>query len=75
MSNRKGVRWMKVIIDRFEGDYALVELEDKTIVDMPKILVPNGAREGDVIEIRLDRQGTEERRKRIEQIMNDLWKD
>ncbi|QUH27328.1 DUF3006 domain-containing protein [Serpentinicella alkaliphila] len=66
---------MKVIIDRFEGDYALVELEDKTIVDMPKILVPNGAREGDVIEIRLDRKGTEERRKRIEQIMNDLWKD
>ena len=31
---------MKVIIDRFEEGYAVVETEDKEFVDMPKKLVP-----------------------------------
>ena len=37
---------MKVIIDRFEGGFALVELEDRTIIDMPIELIPEGARKG-----------------------------
>ncbi|NLY91613.1 MAG: DUF3006 domain-containing protein, partial [Firmicutes bacterium] len=39
---------MRVIIDRFEGDYALVELENGSVVPMLVLLLP-GAREGDVI--------------------------
>ena len=34
---------MRVIIDRFEGDYAVVELEDGSMVNMPKSLVPANA--------------------------------
>ena len=64
---------MKVIIDRFEGDFAIVELENKEFINMPKKLVPNGAKEGDVLEIRIDHEVTEKRKKRIECLIDDLW--
>jgi hypothetical protein len=35
---------MQCIIDRFEGEFAVVELPDRTMVNMPRILVP-GAKE------------------------------
>ena len=41
---------MKIIIDRFEGDSAVVELPGKVIINVPKILFTN-AKEGDVISI------------------------
>ena len=37
---------MKVIIDRFEGEYGIVELEDMTFVEIPRVLLDN-AKEGD----------------------------
>ncbi|AOY76720.1 DUF3006 domain-containing protein [Clostridium formicaceticum] len=64
---------MKVTIDRFEGEYAVVELENRRTIDMPKSLVPEGAKEGDVLEIRIDREETDSRKKRIEELMEDLW--
>lgn len=66
---------MKIIIDRFEGDYAVVELEDGTTVDMPKVLIPKEAKEGDVLEILVNKQETESRRKKIEKLMDELWED
>ena len=63
---------MKVIIDRFEGEFAVVEMEDKTMVDMPRVLLP-GAKEGDVIEISIDTSSTDARKKRIDNLMDDLW--
>lgn len=66
---------MKVIIDRFEGDFAVVELENRQMADMPKALLPPGAREGDVISIIIDKTATAERKKKIEGLMSDLWAD
>lgn len=63
---------MKVIIDRFEGDYAVVELEVGKCVNIPKILIPD-AKEGDVIEIKIDRETTEERKKHIEELVNNVF--
>lgn len=63
---------MKVIIDRFEGEYAIVETEEKIMVNLPKILIP-GSKEGDVISIIIDEEETKKRREHIEKIMNDLW--
>ena len=31
---------MKIIIDNFESGYAVIELENRTIVNIPKVLVP-----------------------------------
>lgn len=65
---------MKIIIDRFEGEYAVCEIEVGTIVNIPKILVPN-ATEGDVITIEVDKAETEERRKNVQELMNNLFED
>ena len=39
---------MKVIIDRFEGNWAVVEIEKNKFAKMPEVLIPNG-KEGDVV--------------------------
>ncbi len=69
---RKGEVNLKVILDRFEEDFALVELENKEIVNIPRILVSE-AEEGDIIEIRICKEETRQRQEEIEKIANDLF--
>ena len=64
---------MRVIIDRFEGGFAVVELENLEMVDLPKKLVPDDAEEGDVLEINVNEKETEARRERIRKLSEDLW--
>lgn len=64
---------MKVIIDRFEGKYAIVELEKKSTVNMPRELVPKGAKEGDVINIEINIEETNKRKERIKKLINNLF--
>lgn len=63
---------MKVILDRFEEDFALVELENKEILNIPRILVSE-AEEGDIIEIRICKEETRQRQEEIEKLANDLF--
>ena len=65
---------MKVIIDRFEGDYAVVEIDKEKFVKLPKELVPN-AKEGDVIIIRVDHEETNKRKEHVKDLMNQLFED
>ncbi|NLM13842.1 MAG: DUF3006 domain-containing protein [Epulopiscium sp.] len=65
---------MHITIDRFENGFAVVELENGKIINMPKELIPHGAREGTVLEIRIDCEETEKRKKAIEQLVKDLWR-
>ena len=51
---------MRVILDRYEGDYAVVELESGELVNMPRMLAMN-AEEGDIIELRILEKETDER--------------
>ena len=45
---------MKIIIDRFEGNFAVVEFDEGSgFADMPVELIPPEAREGDVINLSL----------------------
>ena len=69
---------MRVIIDRFEGDYAVCERPDRKTVNIRKDRPPPDAREGDILVIeadgtRLDRDETTQREKRIDSLMKDLW--
>ena len=66
---------MKVIIDRFEGDYAVVELEEGVFINMPKSLLPNLVEEGDVITIEVDEEETDRRRRRMKEMMGNLQED
>lgn len=66
------------IIDRFEGDIAIIEIDGQT-QDYERSLLPAEAKAGDVVilgdSITIDREGTKERRERVKRLMNDLWED
>ncbi|NLO48771.1 MAG: DUF3006 domain-containing protein [Clostridiales bacterium] len=66
---------MKIIIDRFEGNFAVVELENKDTVNVPKQILPDDAKEGTVLAIEIDHLETETRKRRISEKMNELWSD
>lgn len=63
---------MRVVIDRFEGDFAVVELSEGVFVNLPKILVSD-ALEGDVIDISINKSETEKRKRDIEDLMSHLF--
>lgn len=69
---------MKVIIDRFEGNYAVCEKEDRKMVDIERSKIPFEAKEGDILNfdsnnITIDIEATQKRRKEIEELTEDLW--
>ena len=65
---------MQVVIDRFEGNFAVVELPDGSMAQLSKALVPK-AREGDVINIEIDAAAREKRESAVEELMNELFSD
>lgn len=69
---------MKVIIDRFEGNYAVCEKEDRTMINIERNKIPIESKEGSVLlvtedEIAIDDEGTISRKKDIEELTKDLW--
>ena len=65
---------MKVIIDRFEEEIAIVELENGDMVDVPKQILPNNAKEGSVINITCDEKETNAKRDAAKQKMNSIFR-
>lgn len=63
---------MDVIVDRIEGDYAVVEIEKGKMCNLPLELVPN-VKEGDAVTIIINKDKTEERKKTIEELMNSVF--
>lgn len=63
-----------VILDRFEGKFAVIEHNGRTF-NLPRELLPAEAREGDVLQIvvRVDRRATAERRKKLETLAGNLF--
>ena len=64
---------MRVIIDRFEGDFAVVELPCGTMIDMPKALVPEGAGQGAVIDITYNGEETKNKEAYVREKMDKLF--
>lgn len=65
---------MEVIIDRFEGEYAVVELDVGEFVLVPRVLFGD-AKEGDVVDIRVNKDKRREREEYIQNLMNNLFED
>ena len=63
-----------LIIDRFEGEFAVVETSTG-FINIPRSELPASAREGDVIELGVDEESTDARKERIESMMDQLFKD
>lgn len=72
---------MKYIIDRIEEDFAICEnIETKEIENFDIILIPEEAKEGDILayseiteEYYIDRKETEKRKEGIEKKIENLW--
>lgn len=65
---------MQIIVDHIEDDYLVVELEDLSTIDVPRALIPN-AKEGDVVDIIINEEATNERREEVHKLMDELFTD
>jgi len=67
---------IKLIIDRFEGKYAILESQDKNplIFNFPRHLLPKEAKEGTVLNfnIGIDQEETKRRKDKIQNLLNKL---
>jgi len=66
---------MKFAIDRYEGDFAVLESKEGEITRVPKNVIPQNAVEGDIISIEIDSNETRNRQKSIRNKMEQLFKD
>lgn len=71
---------MTLIIDRFEGSFAVCEQENGSFITIPRFHLPKEAKEGDCIHYinntyKVDEDETKARRIRIQEKMNSLWED
>ncbi len=66
---------MKVVVDRFEGDYAVVIFEEGKInINVPRFVLPEGTEEGTWLKVsfKLAESETERRRKKIQDLFDRL---
>jgi hypothetical protein len=69
---------MKMVVDRFEGDFAVCEnMETRDLIEYPISSLPEGVCPGDVLAcegdvITINHAETEERRKRFKKMFEDL---
>ncbi len=64
---------MRLIIDRFEGDFAVCEYEKGKTLDLPAGLLPADAKEGDVLRLTVDHEATERRKSDAESLRKRLF--
>lgn len=67
-----------MIIDRFEGEFAIAETDSGERVNIERKLLPSEVKEGDCIfedsgKFFVDTEKTEQRRKKIIELQNNLW--
>lgn len=68
---------MKATIDRFEDKFAILEFEDGTFKNIKIEILPEGAKEGDILKIvgnsmGIDSKEIKERKRKINKLLNEL---
>ena len=66
---------MKWIVDRIEGDVAVLELSRNVTVNIPVNCLPNGVKENDVISLSIDIDEKKDRLEKIKNLENSLFVD
>ncbi|WP_110927512.1 DUF3006 domain-containing protein [Bacillus massiliglaciei] len=69
----------KGMIDRFEGDMAVIEFE-KEMKDIPRKLLPPDANFGDVLlfdgdDIKISKKETEKAKKELDELIKELFEE
>nr|WP_207747815.1 DUF3006 domain-containing protein [Clostridium sp. D33t1_170424_F3] len=69
-----------MVIDRFEGTFAICENEEQKLFAIETSELPQGAAEGSVLEIdeegtiRVNEEKTAARRSKVKKLQDSLWK-
>lgn len=71
---------MRVVIDRFEGDFAVCEKEDRTMLNVKRSKLPANIKESDVLiidgdTIKIDPAETAKKRGVTDKLVENLWND
>lgn len=66
---------MRYIVDRFENEYAIIELDNGEFVDIPKKALPSDASEGSIIEVTTLKDETSVRKTEMKKKMNSLFRN
>jgi hypothetical protein len=71
---------MKVILDRFEGDFAVCEKKDRTMLNVKRDKLPPEAKEGDILNINddiitVDSAATTKRINTVNKLFADLFQN
>ncbi len=69
---------MRIIIDRIEGDFAVCELEDGSMKDIPLVELPTETKEGSVLvfadgEYNTDTETEQERNAKMLALQNSIF--
>lgn len=60
------------IIDRIEGNFAVVKCGEKSF-DVPLSFLPDGASEGDCLKVLKDNSSTADKEKKADAVLRDLF--
>ncbi|MBM7556084.1 DUF3006 domain-containing protein [Halanaerobacter jeridensis] len=60
------------VIDRFEGDKAVIECQNQTFT-IPKKTLPKKVEEGDFLKVTIDHEGTERVQDDIDKLKEELF--
>ena len=71
---------MKITIDRFEGNYAVCQKEDRKMINIDISKIPSNSKDGDILyiennKISIDSKLNKDRKKYIKEITKDLWEN
>lgn len=69
---------MRLIVDRFEGNFAVCENDNRTIINIIRSKLPTDVKEGDVLlkiddKYIIDTLVTKARKQKISNMMDELW--
>lgn len=62
-----------LILDRFEGDYGILEIDEGQFIQIPKSLLPEIIAEGDVLKLVVDEKATLERKEAMANRLKRLF--
>lgn len=65
---------MQLIVDRFEGEWAVCEYGDGKMLELPRTVLPKDVRDGDVLLITVDRKATIEREAYADELRNRMFR-
>lgn len=61
-----------LILDRFENNMAVIEIKEGTI-EVPRQYLPDDAKEGDILQIIVNKSETEKRKQHIKKLSDELF--